>query len=249
LVVQVEPADVSGLTVVSALSKRGTSGVTVSESQQTTGAAESPPAGGLGATLLRVAWLAILLGFVMEALLLLFAAGFGIFPGLKPMAADLVRQVSWSTIVCVGLALGTAVTKARVPLMGVLGLLAAPVAFTVSRSLHQGAVKTLEIAGSGADAPPVLLLAVLKAVEYACLGLAIGWLGRRAWGGMSAHLATGLLVGLVFGGTIVALTYQMSSEPPATADLVARGANEILFPVGCSLVLFAATAIGKRTES
>jgi hypothetical protein len=182
----------------------------------------------------------------MEALLLLFAAGFGILPGLKPMAADLVRQVSWSTIVCVGLALGTAVTKARVPLMGVLGLLAAPVAFTVSRSLHQGAVKTLEIAGSGADAPPVLLLAALKAVEYACLGLALGWLGRRAWGGMSAHLATGLLVGLVFGGTIVALTYQMSSEPPATADLVARGANEILFPVGCSLVLFAATAIGER---
>ena len=208
----------------------------------------SDAGGGLGSTLFRVAWLAILLGFVMEALLLLFTAGFGIFPGLRPVAADLVRQVSWSTIVCVGLALGTAVTKARAPLMGILGLLAAPLAFTISRSLHQGAVKTLEIAGSGADAPPVLLLAVLKAVEYACLGLAIGWLGRRAWGGLSAHLATGLLVGLVFGGTIVALTYQMSPEPPVTATLVSRGANEILFPVGCSLVLFAATAIGKREQ-
>jgi hypothetical protein len=208
----------------------------------------SDAGGGLGSTLFRVAWLAILLGFAMEALLLLFTAGFGIFPGLRPVAADLVRQVSWSTIVCVGLALGTAVTKARAPLMGILGLLAAPLAFTISRSLHQGAVKTLEIAGSGADAPPVLLLAVLKAVEYACLGLAIGWLGRRAWGGLSAHLATGLLVGLVFGGTIVALTYQMSPEPPVTAALVSRGANEILFPVGCSLVLFAATAIGKREQ-
>jgi hypothetical protein len=208
----------------------------------------SDAGGGLGSTLFRVAWLAILLGFAMEALLLLFTAGFGIFPGLRPVAADLVRQVSWSTIVCVGLALGTAVTKARAPLMGILGLLAAPVAFTISRSLHQGAVKTLEIAGSGADAPPVLLLAVLKAVEYACLGLALGWLGRRAWGGLSAHLATGLLVGLVFGGTIVALTYQMSPEPPVTAALVSRGANEILFPVGCSLVLFAATAIGGRVE-
>jgi hypothetical protein len=201
---------------------------------------------GLGSTLFRVAWLAILLGFAMEALLLLFAAGFGSFPGLKPIAADLVRQVSWSTIVCVGLALGTAVSKARAPLMGILGLLAAPVAFTVSRSLHQGAVKTLEIAGSGADAPPVLLLAVLKAVEYACLGVAIGWIGRRAWGGLSAHVATGLLLGLVFGGTIVALTYQMSPEPLATTALVSRGANEILFPVGCSLVLFAATAMGQQ---
>src|ERR687894_451322 len=182
----------------------------------------SDGAGGrLGSTLFRAAWLAILLGFAMEALLLLFAAGFG-------------------------LALGTAVSKARAPLMGLLGLLAAPLAFTVSRSLHQGAVKTLEIAGSGADAPPVLLLAVLKAVEYACLGMAVGWIGRRAWGGLSAHLATGLLVGLVFGGTIVALTYQMSPEPPATTALVSRGANEILFPVGCSLVLLAATAMGEQ---
>ena len=202
--------------------------------------------GGFGSTLFRAAWLAILLGFAMEALLLLFAAGFGIVPGLKPVAADLIRQVSWSTIVCVGLALGTAVSKARAPLMGLLGLLAAPLAFTVSRSLHQGAVKTLEIAGSGGDAPPVLLLAILKAVEYACLGLAIGWIGRRTWGGVSAHVATGLLVGLVFGGTIIALTYQMAPEPPATAALVSRGANEILFPVGCSLVLFAATAMGQQ---
>ena len=72
---------------------------------------------GFGSVLFRVAWLAILLGFAMEALLLLFAAGFGILPGFKPVAADLVRQVSWSTIVCVGLALGTAVSKARAPLM------------------------------------------------------------------------------------------------------------------------------------
>jgi hypothetical protein len=218
----------------------------VNESQQTTAAAENPPVASLGAKLLRTAWLAILLGFVMEALLLLFTAGFGIFPGLKPIAADLIRQVSWSTFVCVGLALGTAVSKARAPLMGILGFLAAPLAFTISRSLHQGAVKTLEIAGSGVEAPPVLLLALLKAVEYACLGVALGWIGRRVWGGAMIHLAMGLLVGLVFGGTIVGLTYQMSPDPPASAELVTLGANEILFPVGCSLVLFAATALGKR---
>jgi hypothetical protein len=218
----------------------------VNESQETTLAAENPPVANLGAKLLRVAWLAILLGFVMEALLLLFTAGFGIFPGLKPIAADLVRQISWSTFVCVGLALGTAVSNARAPLMGILGFLAAPLAFTISRSLHQGAVKTLEIAGSGVEAPPVLLLALLKAIEYACLGVALGWIGRRVWGGAMAHLATGLLVGLIFGGTIVGLTYQMSPDPPASAALVSLGANEILFPVGCSLVLFAATALGKR---
>lgn len=73
---------------------------------------------------MRVAWLAILLGVAME--LLLFATGFGAFPGLGPVAADLVRQLSWSTFVCVGLALGTAASGTRASLMGLMGLLAAP---------------------------------------------------------------------------------------------------------------------------
>lgn len=220
----------------------------MNETQQSTGTAPANPAAtGLGATLLRAAWLAILLGFAMEALLLIFTAGFGVFAGLKPIAADLVRQVSWSVFVCVGLALGTTVSKAGAPLMGILGLFAAPLAFTLSRSLHQGAIKTLEIAGDVSFfTPPLLLLALLKAVEYACLGLVIGWIGRRPWGGAAAHVATGLAIGILFGGAIVVFTYWSAPEPLATADLVSRGVNEILFPVGCSLVLFAATALGRN---
>jgi len=221
----------------------------MNEPQQTThGTTASPPAAaGLRRTLLRAAWLAILLGFAMEALLLLVTAGFGIFPGLKPVAAALVTQVSWSTFVCVGLALGTAVSKARAPLMGLLGLLAAPLALGVSRSLHQGAIKALEIAGSASlFTPSLLLLALLKAVEYACLGAIVGWIGKRPWGGLIAHVVSGLIVGIVFGGAIVAFTYLNAPEPLATADLVSRGVNEIVFPVGCSLVLFSATAVVER---
>jgi hypothetical protein len=43
-------------------------------------------------TALHVAWLAIFLGLAMEVLLLLLAAGFGVFPDLKSVVADLVRQ-------------------------------------------------------------------------------------------------------------------------------------------------------------
>jgi hypothetical protein len=183
----------------------------------------------------------------MEAVLLLVTAGFGVFPGLKPVAAALVTQVSWSTFVCVGLALGTAVSKARAPLMGLLGLFAAPLALGVSRSLHQGAVKALEIAGSASlFTPSLLVLALLKAVEYGCLGASVGWIGKRPWGGLMAHAVTGLIVGIVFGGAIVAFTYLYAPEPLSTADLISRGVNEILFPVGCSVVLFSATAVGKR---
>ncbi|MBA3474209.1 MAG: hypothetical protein H0T57_13450 [Rubrobacter sp.] len=205
----------------------------------------------LGATLLRVAWLSILLGFVMEALKLTSAAGFGTFTGLDlTVVADLVGQISWSTIVCVGLAIGTAVSKFRASLMGFLGLLAAPLAFGVSRSLHQGAAQSLAIweTASG-PGPSLYILAVLKAVEYACLGAALGWIGSRHWGGVLAHVAVGLVVGIFFGGAIVAATYWTSPESPGAAALIVRGFNELVFPVGCSLVLFSAQALGKRVST
>jgi hypothetical protein len=50
--------------------------------------------GGLGSTLVRVAWLAILLGFGMEILLLILAAGFGSLPGLGSVVADLAGKVT-----------------------------------------------------------------------------------------------------------------------------------------------------------
>ena len=203
---------------------------------------------GLGSTLIRVAWLAILLGFAMEILLLLFTAGFEILPGFRSVLVDLIGKVSWSALVCAGLAIGTAASKVRTPFMGLLGLLAAPLAFHVSRTLQQGVAKTLEVAAAGAPVGSytLILLALLKAVEYGCLGAAIGWIGRRPWGGALAHAAVGLAVGILFGGAIVSFTYWAAPEPLAAADLFSRGVNEILFPVGCSLVLYSATALGER---
>src|ERR671921_625527 len=126
--------------------------VVMNVAQQTaeTNSAAHHARAGLGSTLFRVAWLAILLGFAMEALLLLFTAGFEILPGLGPMVAELIGKVSWSAIVCAGLALGTAASKARAPFMGLLGFLFAPLAFHISRTLQQGVAKTLEVAAAGA---------------------------------------------------------------------------------------------------
>lgn len=75
---------------------------------------------------LRVAWWSILLGLGMELLLLLAAAGMGAVPGIKPIVADLVQKVSWSFIVCVGLAMGSGMTKNQGVMTGVAGAIAAP---------------------------------------------------------------------------------------------------------------------------
>lgn len=222
--------------------------MTVTQQTAEASSATSHASAGLGSTLFRVAWLAILLGFAMEILLLLFTAGFEILPGFRSVLADLIGKVSWSALVCAGLAIGTAASKVRAPFMGLLGLLAAPIAFHVSRTLQQGMAKTLEVATAGAPVGSytLILLALLKAVEYGCLGAAIGWIGRRPWGGALAHVAVGLAVGILFGGAIVSFTYWTAPEPLAAADLFSRSANEILFPVGCSLVLYSATALGER---
>jgi hypothetical protein len=203
----------------------------------------NPTSPDLGRTLLRVAWLAIALGLAMEALLLLLGSSFGELLGAKSIVADLAKNLSWSLFVCTGLAVGTAASQARAPAMGLMGLLAAPVAFEVSRVVHKGTLEALDISGSG-DTSPVLVV-VIKGFEYGCLGLAVGWLGRRPWGGAAAHAAAGLAVGLVFGGAIVVLTVPSGAQM-SVADLVSRGVNEVLFPLGCSLVLYASVNLGER---
>lgn len=199
----------------------------------------------LAATLLRVAWAAILLGLGMEVVLILLGTGLGESLGLGKLTADLVKNVSWSLFVCGGLAVGTTIAKARLPLAGLAGLLAAPVAFEVSRVLHKGTLEMVAASGGAAEGASPVLIAIVKGLEYAVLGIAITWLAQRSWAGALAYALTGLLVGAVFGGAILTLT--VGAAPRwSTGALVSQGVNETLFPVGCALVLFSANIMGKR---
>src|SRR5687767_2430010 len=141
--------------------------------------ASAAASSNLGATLLRVAWLAILLGMAMECILLVLSAGLGDLLGLGSIIADLAQNVSWSVLVCLGLSVGTAVRSARVPVMGLLGFLAAPAAFEISRVIHKGAIQALAISGSAGEDLSPFLLALIKGLEYGCLGLALGWVSQR----------------------------------------------------------------------
>lgn len=129
----------------------------------------TPP--GAGARLLRVAWLAIVLGLLLQLALLLVATGFGTVAGSRSLLAETFRTVSWSLLVCVGVALGRVAAKGRVPLEGITGLLAAPLALTAANTAQKGVAEALNVAGTRAGPAPLWVLA-LKAAEYAFLGLA-----------------------------------------------------------------------------
>lgn len=185
---------------------------------------------------LTVGWLAVLLGFAIEALLLGLAAATGGLASPKPFLADLVQKVSWSAVVCVGISLGTAVGKARPAAMGALGLLSAPAGFTIAKTLQKGVSAALGLVGA-AGGPSPWLVAALKAVQYAVFGVLTGRLsGRRA--GLLAYALSGVGTGLVFGGVLLWLLARGGTE--GAAALAARAVNEVVFPIGCALVLYVA---------
>src|SRR5215217_7686104 len=223
--------------------------VVMNVAQQTaeTNSAAHHARAGLGSTLFRVAWLAILLGFAMEALLLLFTAGFEILPGLGPMVAELIGKVSWSAIVCAGLALGTAASKARAPFMGLLGFLFAPLAFHIS---HPSA-------GSSQDSRSCCCGRSRRQLHLDTTGPPQGDRVRvpRCDYRMGRTTTVGRGAGTRGSGACRRNTLRRGarklhvlddSGPLAAADLFSRSANEILFPVGCSLVLYSATGLGER---
>ncbi len=197
--------------------------------------------------LLNVAWLAIALGLTMELIVLAISAGFGKFQLSQVIVSDSVQKVSWSFFVCTGVALGTAASRMRAGFMGLAGLIAAPIAFNIAKVLHKSTNQALAIPIAAAVGPSPLLLAGLKGLEYAVLGGLIGWLGYKY--ALKGHALIGLLVGVVFGSLILWVTIVQTPAVIPLAGMVARGANEVVFPVGCSMVLYAATQIGMRQRA
>jgi hypothetical protein len=196
------------------------------------------PPSGPWATLLRVAWLAIALGLLLQVAMLLLAAGFGNDISPRPVLAETLKTVSWSLLVCVGVALGRVTTKGRLPLEGVTGLLA----LTAANAVQKGVAEAVDAAGVPTGPLPLWVLAI-KAAEYGALGLALEWVGRRAWGSALGHLAVGLLTGVVFGGLFLTVVAQSAPTSLPTPSLLAKGLNELLFPVGCALVVFIAEVL------
>lgn len=199
--------------------------------------------------LLRVAWMSIALGLGMQFASMAAvrlaggpAAEFGAF------LRDLSQKVAWSTLVCVGVALGTTVANAVRPVaLGIAGFLAAPVAFVAAKTVQKSTAQAVGIAPPedlGALVFATVLL--LRALEYAALGATLAWLARRASSSAWNFVVAGLAAGVVFGGAVLCVLYANANPRMPTPRVISMAVNEMFFPLGCALVLFAAKCLGDR---
>jgi hypothetical protein len=192
--------------------------------------------------LARVAAFAVALGVAVQALVLAARLTAGAEPSLLSFLADAAAGVAWATIVCTGAGLGVA--AARLPAVaGLVAALFAPLAVAAAKATNQ--VMTAAIGATGKPAAASLVaIASVKAVEYGLLGFALASLARRGAATPGPYLAAGLAVGLTFGAGVLAL--KLSAGAPM-AELAGTAVNEIVFPVGCALVVYAGAILGRAT--
>jgi hypothetical protein len=214
-------------------------------------AAEPSTTGGL--TLQRmvmVAWLAILLGLVMQGLSLAGRTSVGAHPTLTQIVVDLSQGITWSFFVCAGVGLGTALGKARAALGGLVGVITAPLAM----GLAKGSQKVMGSALGAAEKPVIvslMTLGVLRAIEYGLLGWALAWLVSRQESRAWHFVLAGGLAGLVFGGSITWLTIAIATAKDmvmAPPQIIATALNEMVFPIGCALVVYMALRVGRQLK-
>lgn len=193
-----------------------------------------------------IALAAIMLGFAVQLLILAarLAAG-GPMPGAA-VFLDMTQGVTWSLLVCTGVGIGVSI-RARSAVVGMIGLISAPIAVGAAKASQRIVASLLD----AAEQQAVLSLgsiSVLRAVEYGILGFVLGTLAQRGEMRLSRYLGAGAAAGIVLGGAVLALTAYVAAlaGTPFDAPKLAAGVvNEMVFPMGCALVIYAGQLAGR----
>jgi hypothetical protein len=140
-------------------------------------------------------------------------------------------------IVCVALWSGLTFGRGSAAIAGLVALATAPIASLTAHALAEmAATYTLSAMHEMLVSP--YLVAAQKGVAYVVLALLLLWLWTRTRATAWQHAAAGLTVGLLFGGALLLVEAAWGERPLTVPVLVARAANEVLFPIGCALLLW-----------
>lgn len=210
----------------------------------------SAPARRAIGRVVAVAWLSIVLGLAMQTLILVSKVSIGSWPPYSMVAIDLVQGVTWSFFVCAGVGLGTTIAKSQSYLGGIIGMIAAPIAMGIAK----GAQKVMKSLLGAPDTPaimPLTTLGVIRALEYGLLGWALAWMVSKDENRLMRFLGVGAVIGVIFGGGATGLTFHLArlkGVALTSAQMLTTALNEIVFPIGCSLVVFIALVVGRHLK-
>jgi GNAT superfamily N-acetyltransferase len=181
------------------------------------------------AEIFHAAWLAVLLGILLQLALLAIPA----VRQSAQLVADFAGKITWSVVVCTSLAAARAATAASPTLTGLLG---APLAFAAAKAVQ----KSLTAAGV-APAGAALLLIGTRAVEYAILGYLLARLGRRDDAAAKHYLRPALLLGAIAFAVLA-----IARGDGLGIALLSLAINEIAFPAGCAITIYTAERLARR---
>jgi hypothetical protein len=186
-----------------------------------------------------VALWSVVLGVGIELALIALVAATSKAPATANAIAQIAGKVSWSFVVCAGISSGMALSSGMPRAMGLLGLLSGPLGFIVAKSIHKSALQALSDTAMPPDAVSPAVMAALRAAEYGVFGLWLGLILRSAPTSFMRYLRAAVVIGVVFGAVFLILFTR--ARPNATMlDILPKGMNELLFPIGCAGVLFVA---------
>lgn len=195
-----------------------------------------------------VALLSVILGLAVQSAVLGIKLA-GRPPGTD-LVVDLASGIAWSLLVCTGLAIGLTIAKGRPLLTGTLAFCFAPAALATAKASQKVLTDWLD----AAERQAVLgigTVSLLRAAEYALLGWLLARLVVRDEDRPWSYLGAGCAAGLIFGGAITGLTWRAASHggaPLAAPVLGATVINEMVFPVGCALVIFFGQFVGHHVK-
>lgn len=194
-----------------------------------------------------LAFCSIALGFAIQGLILAAKLAAASDNTWARAVVDLTGGVTWALLVCTGVGIGTSIMKARPLLAGVIALICAPIAIAFAKSSQ----KVMSGLMGAAEQEAVLSLgtiSVLRAIEYGVLGWLLGRLVQAGEEGSWPYVRVGMLIGVVFGGAIAALTYQAAVTQglqPGGVQIASSIINEMIFPIGCAFVIYIGQLVGR----
>ncbi|WP_018160738.1 hypothetical protein [Smaragdicoccus niigatensis] len=184
--------------------------------------------------------LAIVLGLAIQlAMMVTGAIG---ADSVDNVLSETVGNVSWSVIVCFGVTAGTTIRKSTAPVAAVIAFVCAPIALGVAKGAQRG-VNELSGVEPEAMTSSLLLIAAVKAVQYGFLGFMLNRLSGRGVDRLLTFMAVGAGAGVTFGLLNVLIRSMTTSL--AWSDFAPIAVNELLFPLGCAIAVYVASAAAK----